>query len=143
MARTFRFSFGPMQIPVLQTYFAMEDREDGTLWYLSHRSADDRVRITDVPPTKAMLGDVMEFGPYDGPWIGSPPIRLFVRDGYIGYDMPDLGQGISDLSSSAVTTRNGWQRYCLEIYQPREWHEEGDTLGYRLIAGTSMEADID
>ena len=142
MAKTYRFSFGPMQIPVLQTYFAMEDREDGTIWYLSHLSSEDRVRITDVAPTKAMLGDVVEYGPYDGPWVGFG-LRLFVRDGRIGYDMPDLGQGVTDMSSSAVTTRNGWQRYALEIYQPQEWHEEGDTLGYRLIAGTSLEDDIE
>lgn len=143
MARIFRFSFGPMQIPLLQTYFAMEDREDGTIWYLSHRSADDRVRITDEAPTRMMLGDVYQFGPYDGPWLGEPALRLFVRDGHIGYDIPDLGQGITDLSSSRITTRNGWQRYCLGLRQPEEWSAPGDTLGYELLTGTSMEADID
>lgn len=136
---------GPTRIPPVQSFFAMVDRGTGTLWYLSHRSTDNRISINDTFPSAFQALDLFQYGAYDGPYIPSPRrdaiLRLFVRDGRLGYEVVDLGHAVVDVDAAPVRSRKNFQLYALEVYHGN-WEFDGDEIGWRLVYGTDGAADV-
>ncbi len=117
-----------VRVPPMPAYFSMIDREDGTEWFLTWLAQDGYFSISDTPPPDRFQTQVLRFGPQDGPWLGNG-IRLLVRDGRLGYDMPR----VADKTISPLTfARSKWKRYSLQV-QRGPWQREGDTLGYKEV----------
>lgn len=136
---------GKVRVPPLPQYMVMTDRADGTLWLLSYNLTDlnppadgfGRISITDVLPSTP---DKLIFGPYEGPYVqevtneqGNPIIRLLIRDGHIGYEMPNFGPGVQSLDTARVLTRRGVANILREIVVPLAWRSAGDTLGWKVV----------
>jgi len=81
---------GRPDIPPIFRTIAMKDRDDpATVWMLQAEPDGDYIKlVTPLPPR--FYGQVFE--PFDGPWIGdvTRPVRLFVRGGALGYDVPSV-----------------------------------------------------
>lgn len=137
MAYVYKSLFGLPRRPSLSQYVQMTDRADGTVWTLIHNVAEARVGISDVALAQRFAGQVKTFGPYDGPWVGNPPMRLFIRSGRLGYDDgTDDGYGVisttvTDRDNPPVLTRIDMTSFHYEVYKPSVWTRMGDTLGYR------------
>ena len=66
----------------------LTDRADGSEWFLSD-DEDNRIKLISPPPAFAKrVSRGITFGAFDGPEIGVPSgrVRLFVRDGALGFD---------------------------------------------------------
>ncbi len=140
------------RVPPLPPFIVLTDRDDGTLWVLSHDSTGEYVAINDegllvnsaVSLTKK-FPDYVVYPPFDGPVIADPPTnpyaqanrqkRLLVRGGYLGYEdiEPEVEQG-------RVMTRRRMSRILRRIIVPDSWRSfdsgsltmDDDTLGYRF-----------
>ena len=126
--------FGGIRIPPLPQGTVFTDRDDGTLWLLSHTvtppAADGfgYITITDVIPN-AVEHQVYEA--YGEPVLGTNPmVRLLIRGGYLGYEDYTLGQGITDRDNQRIMTRKGLTRVIREIIVPTTWNHHGDVLGW-------------
>jgi len=125
------FASTPYRVPQTPNIILMEDREDGTLWQLTHRRSDDRFAIRDDEVPRFLLGWVSRFGPSDGPYVRAAgrALRLLVRGGRLGYEVAPMH------SSSRVLTRRGLEKtYYLEVTDGN-WAVDGDTLGWQVAAG--------
>lgn len=109
---------GSVRVPPFPANLVFTDREDGSLWHLSHKddSGTPRVTLNDSLPTQ----DVITFEPYDGPVVATSGgrFRLFVRDGRLGYE--DLGEdrGYADKDQMRLLTRKAFERTLYEIIEP-------------------------
>lgn len=130
-------NLGPVRIPPLPPFIFMTDREDGTIWQLSHDTDDDHVGIDDSGIGTKVHYEL--YGPYDGPWIyADPPIRMLIRDGRLGYDIPDATDLAVKYSNGAIMTREGNTAASFEIKLPSEdttglrapWRAPGDVLAF-------------
>lgn len=108
-----------MRIPILPPRVYMTDRADGTVWWLTFNTTVSSVdslgyiSITDTLTT-GDKGNYRTFGAYDGPYIGLDPItRLFIRSGYLGYEV--VTSGVHNGRSMA---RKGVERAGREIIIP-------------------------
>jgi hypothetical protein len=77
--------YGSAAIPPLPDGVVLTDRDDGTLWLVSHDMTvpDAMVTITDTWPTRLK---VSIYPANEGPYIG-PNAMLFVRGGLLGIDI--------------------------------------------------------
>lgn len=115
----------------LPNFFAMTDREDGNVWYLTHDADDERFAINDSLPAGRLKGAIQRYEPYHGPIIAeNPRLRLLIRNGRIGYEVEVLPQGVSDRDQARITTRRGVSDFRLEVHRST-WQTPGDVLGYR------------
>lgn len=116
--------------------FTMEDRDDGTIWLLTHRREDERWAITDDPIPGNLRGFVSHYAAFLGPVVGeNPTVRLLIRGGRMGYEVDPLEGAVRDRDQAQVTTRRGRARFSLGI-DIDGWTKEGDTLGYNVIVDT-------
>jgi len=122
-----------IRVPPLPQIITIEDRADGTIWQLTHRASDNRVAIRDDVVPIMLRGQVTHYSAYDGPVLGGKPkIRLLIRGGRIGYEVIDLGQGVTDRDNARILTRRSFANFALEIL-PLTWVSDGDRIGYSTV----------
>lgn len=121
---------GPIRVPYLPLYIVMEDRDDGTLWALSHGADGEHWAINDeLPPAGGT--DFKQYGPFDGPYIaGNSKIRLLIRGGRLGYEYNHDVEPRTGQSSGMVASRRYVQPLVNQIIVPSTWSEYGDVLGW-------------
>ena len=135
---------GTIQIPAMQSFTVIEDRDDGTLWVLSHRSSDDRFGITELTDLSAalQLAASLRYEAFGEPIIGTnPTLRLIVRGGRLGVEVDTVDQGIQDQDQAQLLSREKNQRYALEVIEPTVPAEVG-RLAWTLNYGTSGAPDV-
>lgn len=130
-------NLGRLRVAPLPQFIVMVDRGDGTEWVLSHAMHEGLIHVSidseglERPAPLEDRRDFHYYGPYDGPYIGSNPrVRLLIRDGYLGYDYPELPSGVSDRDQQLVTTRKGVQKRSHEIVVPTTWRRFDDMLAF-------------
>ena len=113
--------FGGIQPPVLPQYLILTDRDDGTLWYLSHSSDGLTFAINDGTisiPLKRI------FASFDEPYAKSNPrMRVFVRGGRLGYEIRELPQGEQDRDTMRLLTRRADENVQRELISPVDFSE--------------------
>ncbi len=113
--------FGSIQLPVLPQFVIFTDREDGTLWYLSHSSDGLNIALNDGTinvPFKRV------FAANDEPFIrNNPRMRIFVRGGRIGYEIIELEQGVTDKDTMRIISRRGNENVQREMIAPASFSE--------------------
>ena len=127
-------NFGKIQIPFLPQGIVLTDRDDGTLWLLTHNlteaSADDtgHIAITDTIPSNI---NYRTYSADSGPVFGSnPTIRLILRGGNLGYETYSLSGYTTDIDQPPVQTRRGNQHWTNEIIIPTSWQRFPNMLGW-------------
>jgi hypothetical protein len=117
----------------LPSFIVMTDRDTGTLWRVHHDASYVLVGITNAPVPKLYLGMYKQYGPYEGPIMGNNPrIRMLIRNGLLGYEVVDLGQGVTDQDNAPLNTRLEQSRFSLEVNMVG-WVDPGDVLGYTQV----------
>lgn len=129
---------GQIVIPPQPTYIIMTDREDGTLWHLTHNTTvfstdgNGYISITDSIPTTP---DKFVYGPYDGPYVQERNnlqehtiVRLLIRNGFLGYEMFEQVPVQSIDTKSVITRRTA--NIHRQILRPTFWIKRGDTLSW-------------
>lgn len=128
---------GTNRVPALPQNIIMTDRDNGTLWFLTYSLTPEtgdglgRIMITDVLPSQ----DRTIYGPYDGPYVSlhseriRPVIRLFVRGGFLGYEVVDGQPEVTAQSNQRVVPRVGMDRSLREIVIPSDWETSSQTFG--------------
>lgn len=130
-------NMGKVRVPVLPQFMVLEDRADGTEWYLSHDGGHTHFAINSAA---IPYSDVVRYAAYEGPVMGTnPTIRLLVRGGRLGYEVTPLQQGVTDLNNQRVLssrlTGSYRDRWTDEIMVPALWQDglglawEGIDLG--------------
>jgi hypothetical protein len=113
--------FGGIQPPILQQYLILTDRDDGTLWYLSHSSDGTRLALNDGTisiPLKRV------FAAFDEPFAKSNPrMRIFVRGGRLGYEIIELPQGEQDKDTMRLISRRADENVQRELISPADFSE--------------------
>jgi hypothetical protein len=116
-------TLGPYNIPAIPPrprFVVLTDRDDGTLWVLSHDTTGNYVAINDrgllrVGDITTAYTDVTVYGPYDGPYLpGHPELRLLVRGGYLGFEKVTPAQ----VQQARILTRRGVSGTLREIVAP-------------------------
>jgi hypothetical protein len=94
----------------------LTDRQDGTIWTLSHRASDERIAINDDPIPRFYRGFIVRYDALDGPRLPEfPYLRFFVRGGRLGVEeMPDL-PGFYVQNQPPILTRKGFEQYSLRV----------------------------
>ena len=131
--RTFRgyTNLGGPAWPILPVWTILTDRSTGALWSLVHDTTHTYVGISDVaaPADEPVIA---VYGPMSGPYLGDG-IRLFVRDGRLGFEAVD-GPVIVD---RPVLTRRAKEPITINIILPvtRDPHNAVlGTLAMEVIA---------
>ena len=113
--------FGGMVLPVLQQYCIFTDRDDGTLWYLSHSSDGLTLLLNDGTisvPFKRV------FAAFDEPFaMDNPRMRIFVRDGRLGYELRALPQSERDNDTMRLLSRRANENVQRELISPVDFSE--------------------
>lgn len=131
-----------VRVPPLPEFMVLTDRDDGTLWVLSHDITGEYIAINDEGLLKnpAVSSTIRRtefhvYGPFDGPIVPDRPTnpygqaeaqkRLLVRGGYLGYEAtePECEQG-------RVMTRRLVSRILREIIVPTTWRTFADENGH-------------
>ncbi len=113
------YDLGPVQIPPFPTRIILTDREDGTLWVLSHDEEREHVMITDTFPTDRHY---TIYGPWDGPTLGTHPrVQLLIRNGQLGYEQDDNPVWLRDRDQARILSRRGRTTTYTEIVVPEGW----------------------
>lgn len=117
-------------LPVFTQFMILTDREDGTLWLLTHyvtEAGRDYFAITDE--WNARKQPLVEYGPYDGPYLPNHPhLRFFIRGGRIGYEEIEGAN-----QSQRILSRKLMQRHTLEVLVPTSFKRFGDELAFERI----------
>lgn len=130
---------GKITIPSLPQGIAFTDRDDGTVWLLTHdtdaESPDDagHIAINDTIPRHM---NYRLYSAYDGPVFGAVPqlLRLLVRGGRLGYEPVDFGFATTDIDRAPIMTRNNEdRRHFGEIIVPTTWLRPDDVLGWQEV----------
>lgn len=130
---------GSVFVPPIPTNFVMTDRQDGTLWHLTHNvdvfSVDGNgyISIKDVLPT---TNDLTVYGAYEGPYLqervitqGERIFRLLIRGGFLGYEVVEE-QGLSFILGAPILTSRNMDGLHRQIVTPLSWAHAGDPLGW-------------
>ena len=111
-------NFGGIRTP-LPGYIVMEDRDDGTEWYLSHNAARTRFAINDAAPNPKE--PVRRYGPYAGPYIARyPKIKLLIRGGRLGYEVEELPPWLRDRDNGLVASRRLFDQWYAKVHMPED-----------------------
>ena len=106
---------GKLFIPPIPHGVAMTDRGTGTVYLLTDNTTDAngdrRVGITTPLPASYRTNTL---GPFDGPYldIGIGQVRLFIRDGRLGFEdmaLPSRSSQAAIMTRKAGVTRDAWQ----------------------------------
>lgn len=154
-ARTERGDLEFIAVPPKSPRVVLTDRGNASLWLLTfsvaEASADGLGYISIMQPVPELpdKGNLHVYGPYDGPYIrwvdtptvhsqgadprfGSPPVgRLFVRDGYLGFEVVD-----TTTRSGRTIARQRVQRINREIIRPSTYDDSGP---FNVLAWRDME----
>lgn len=139
MTRRWRgyYDMGGIRIPPLPSGIVLTDREDGTLWLLSHNvteSSPDDLGYISITTTIPSNMTTRTFDAFDEPFVGTDPrLRLLVRDGYLGFEIEDLPQGITDRDTARNLTRRAFAAETREIIKPSTWQETSPVLGWEDV----------
>lgn len=104
--------FGPIRIPPVPRNIVLEDRDvAGTYWLLGFTTSSPGpdgagyITINSTIPSQ----DVQLYKQYSEPVLGThPTIKLFVRNGYLGMDVYELDQAVTDRDDARIVARNGY-----------------------------------
>jgi len=113
--------FGGIALPVLPQYCIFTDRDDGTLWYISHSSDGLTIALND-----ATIGVVPKriFAANDEAYLASDPrMRIFVRGGRIGYELRAMPQGEQDNDQMRIISRRANENVQREMVKPSNFSE--------------------
>lgn len=117
---------GKITFPILPQGTVLTDRDDGTLWLITHNttesSSDDLgyIAITDEIDRRL---PVQIYEAYSEPTVEDRhQIRLFVRGGNLGMDIVDRGQGITDIDNAPIYSRMFRSSVLRHIYAPIPWN---------------------
>lgn len=128
---------GRAEVPPLPQNIVLTDRDDGTLWQLSHNtvihSLDGvgHISIKDPSSFNSRPYGSHIYPAFEGPLLGTnPTVRLLVRNGHLGYEISPLPAHHTDRDNAPVFTRNVNQREVREIVVPTTWRVAGDVLGW-------------
>lgn len=130
-----------VRIPALPEFKVLTDRDDGTLWVLSHDITGEYIAINDegllINSAISSIRKRTEYhiyGPFDGPIVPDRPSnpygqaaaqkRLLVRGGYLGYEATE-----PEVEQSRVMTRRKVSRILREIIVPTTWRTFADLNG--------------
>lgn len=127
-----------MRIPPLPQMIIMRDRADNTRWLLSHNtteSSPDGLGYISITNSFQDNGDIVEFGPYEGPIVNSVvnDLKLLIRGGYLGYEYEPPPRYVGDRRQARVLTRRGVARVTREIIVPIGWNASPDVLGWSPV----------
>lgn len=126
-----------VRIPPIPRGIVLTDRDDGTLWILTHNtveSSPDGDGHVSIKDTFALTQDHRIYTANEGPVLGEHgTIRLLVRGGRLGYEMVSWGQGIRSVSQQTVHTRNGFRGDFGKIIVPSTWVRFDDVLGWEHV----------
>lgn len=122
---------GKAYVPPLPNFVVIEDRADGTLWYLSivEDHGLPHVSINDASVHPMVPKHI--YRAFDEPFIsGDPRVRMIIRDGLIGMEVLTPPKGTSQQSSPPTHARKGFQREFIEIIIPKNvyWDPNVHTL---------------
>lgn len=123
---------GLPQVPPRQAFFQLVDREDGTVWTITHDEADERIGISNVAVGRRLAGFINKFDAFSGPVFELDGVRcrLLIRTGRLGYeDMLDADVG---QVAGLVTSRVGQARFSCVMYIPSGFAISG-VLGWRTM----------
>jgi hypothetical protein len=124
---------GLPQIPPRQSFYQLVDREDGTVWTLSHDEEDERIGINDASVGRRQTGYIQRFDAFSGPIIEMNGLRcrLLIRDGRLGYEVLTDAE-FGDVSPPP-TSRVGQSRFTCIVYIPSDFDEPGEVFGWRSL----------
>lgn len=115
------------RFPDLPAIIQFTDRDDGKIWTLTHNEEEQRIGLTDDPPSGWIAGFVRRFDAYAEPSLpGLPHVRIFVRGGRLGYEV------LNSRASNAgrLMSRRGLEKFALELFDAG-WRYPGDVLGWK------------
>lgn len=143
-SRTERSDLEFIAVPPRSPRVVLTDRGNASLWLLTFstvEASDDGlgyISILQPVPELPDKGNLHVYGPFDGPYIrwvdtptvhsqgtdprfGAPPAaRLFIRDGYLGFETVDL-----TTRSGRTIARQRVQRINREIIRPSIYADSG------------------
>lgn len=127
-----------LRFPPLPQMIVMTDRADGKRWLLSHNtshSTPDGHGHVSINDTFIDNGDIVEFGPYEGPVVNDAvnEIKLLIRGGRLGYEVEPATSGIRDRRQMRVLSRKGLTTDFREIIVPAGWLSSPDVLGWTFV----------
>ena len=131
--RTWRgaIDMGRPRVPPLPQAIQMIDRDDGTVYLLSHTGEVGSLEL-DLTATLYTKPDVVTYGPNDGPYLNGN-IRLYVASGSLAGELVDAEDTPAvDYRSPRVLTRSGFARTMLEITADDDW-TPGDEFTYTEV----------
>lgn len=119
--------------------YIFTDREDGKLWLLSFETQEEsadgtgHIILTDAIPRRIRLHSRTYPAGEEPTLGGNPSIRLFVRDGRLGYEVVPLPRPEQDKDQGRVLARQGLSSEFREIIIPSSWEKPSDRLGWTVI----------
>lgn len=121
---------GSVRKPPLPQFTVLRDRGDDHLWVLSFAIANSllHISINDEGLDRGILPDRQDLYSYEGDGYGvgmGKGIRLFVRNGRLGYEVAGF-----DTNSSPPWARKGVQREAHQVIVPSTYKHFGDMLGW-------------
>lgn len=120
---------GGIRVPPLPMYMILVDRDDGTEWYLSHDASHTHFAINDGPLPVTNKYFYVKYDAFEGPLVGvNPTVRLYIRDGHLGYDTEELPEYIHYEDNQRVLSRRGFERFTCEVRLPSTGFVEGRGL---------------
>lgn len=128
------YRMGPVRIPPLPAIVGLTDREDGTIWYLTHDTDFTRIALNsdlsevNIAPSDRYQ-DFIIYGAYEGPYLDKN-IQLMVRDGRIGYDYRATQPGVSFYGYPPPWTRRRVEQRHFKIFKGDSFNSEGDVLSF-------------
>lgn len=135
--------FGPIRIPPVPRNVVLEDRDTvGTYWLLSFTTTppgpdgDGYVSINSTIPAQ----DIQLYKQFSEPVLGThPTIKLFVRGGYLGMEVYELDQGVSDRDDARIVARSSSYREGREIIVPEGFTFNNDVTTFSDISELAWE----
>lgn len=155
LSRVERGDLDFIAVPPKSPRVVLTDRGNASLWLLTFSTADASadglgyISILQPVPETPDKGNLHVYGPFDGPYIGwidtptvhsqgadprfgAPPrTRIFVRDGYLGFETVDL-----TTRSGRTIARQRVQRVNREIIRPSTYADSG---AFNVLAWRDME----
>lgn len=154
-SRADKGDFEFIAVPPKTGRVVLTDRGNASLWLLTWSTAEASpdglgyISILQPVPDLPDKGNLHVYGPFDGPyisWVDTPlkhtqgadprfgrPVntRLFVRDGYLGFETVDL-----TTRSGRTIARKGVQKINREIIRPSIYDDSGQS---NVLAWRDME----
>lgn len=113
-----------LRVPLIPRHTILTDRDDGSLWVLSHSEDGYRVSLRSIDealPVNREWWDAYVYPVNEGPALTKVPgVFLIVRGGRLGYDAPGLSMGVVSKRKRRLLTRRGMSQRTYEIVKPTE-----------------------